>query len=179
MADQDNQVDSIDKEYVAIVEEAIKNNLNLDIPNSTLNHAVFLSQKLIRESRTHIKILTGELDSAYYDRVKDDLRDAVTRFCPTKGKIMIIIWEKDAPVNREFQEFVNSNRDTIEIKVANQTDGLSHFLVSDSKRYRLEEPHSKQDLIDENIKGTANFNNPEIASILEQNFDKIWSTITN
>jgi len=168
-------ITKLDKQYIDIVEEAAEKEENLDIPNRTLDHAVFLTQKLILKAKNNIKILTGELGSPYYDRIKDDLQFAVDKFKPSGGKIKVIVWEQDAPINEIFSSFIRNNNDVIEVRKAAQNTTINHFLVSDSKRYRFEEIHSKQDLIDQKVKGTANFGNPEKASILNEVFDTIWN----
>lgn len=171
------RLDEIDTEYVNLVNEAIREDLNLEISNSTLNHAVFLSKKLISLSENNIKILTGELDSPYYEEIKDDLENAAISLSKGNGKISILIWNKIGDGNTNFAQLRERYKDAIEIKCANRTDSINHFLVSDSKRYRFEEVHSNKDLENENIKGKANFNNKEVAEALSRSFDSIWSGV--
>lgn len=171
------RLEEIDKEYVNIVNEAIQNDLNLDISNSTLNHAVFLAKKLISLSRSDIKIITGELNSPYYEEIRTELEEAASNLSKVKGKINILIWNKLESGNENFIQLQEKYRDTVEIKYANREDNINHFLVSDSKRYRFEELHSAKDLRDQNIKGKANFNNRETAESLNQSFESIWGDI--
>lgn len=171
----------IDKEYKQIVEEAIKKEQNFDIPNTTLNHAVFLSQKLLSCAERDVKILTGELSSNYYSRVRDELEKTADRFHVSKmqGAIKVIIWEEGSEQNTDFKTLQSKYKDVIEVKNARQTfsTGINHFLVSDSKRYRIEDSHTRDDVINENVKGRANFNNPDEAKLYNNAFDNIWSAI--
>jgi len=175
------QEQEIDQEYRQIVEEAVQKDENFDIPNSTVAHAIFLSQKLISETHSNIKILTGELYNAYCNKIKDSLQKLAEDFkrFNKRDRIKIIVWEKDAKENSEFNDFVNKYKDVIKVRKANKpgSNKISHFLVSDLKRYRTEAPHTKEELYQQKVNGKANFNNPDKAKILNNAFDKIWAII--
>ena len=177
----ENNIREVDAEYKKVVEEAAKNDSNFDIPNSTIGHAVFLSNTLISKAQDNIKILTGELSSPYYDRVKDTLATTAERFKKeNKGEqIHIIIWERDARRNEGFEELITKYRDVIKMKNAGQpfSDKINHFLVSDFKRYRLENPHTKAALESGQITATANFGNPAGAKNLNDMFDRLWDKL--
>lgn len=179
----EDNLQEVDVEYKKIVEEAAKNNSNFDIPNSTIGHAVFLSNVLVSYAHENIKILTGELSSPYYDKVKETLASAAERFrSARKGEqIHIIIWEKDAKQNEGFEELLKKYGDIIKMKNAKKpfSDKMSHFLVSDCKRYRLENPHTKEELENGEVTATANFGNPETAKNLNSIFDELWNDIPN
>lgn len=179
MANAKADDNGLDAEYIKIVEEAAKNDENLDISNCTLEHAVFLSQKLISKSENNINILTGEFSSPYYDKVRDEFEKAATRFQPIGKKIKIIILDNDAPENDDFNKLRERFREVIEVKNATIPSGkeVHHFLVSDSKRYRFEDPHTKEELSKQEVSAVANFNNANVASILDSEFKKLWERL--
>jgi len=171
----------VDEEYCQIVEEAAIKGENLEIPNSTLDHAVFLSQALISVASDNIKILTGELNSPYYERVENQLEAVAERFNKEGGnkEIRIVIWEKESDGHGKIRNLRNKYSDVIKVKSAEQSEEnvAAHFLVSDSVRYRLEEPHTKRELEKKEVRGRANFHDVNTASILNDRFDEIWDVL--
>lgn len=174
----------IDKEYNKLVEEAAENDKNLIIPNSSVAHAILISQKLIDKAENNIKILTGELTSVYYDHISDNLGNA-TRKLSRLGAIRIIISDAAARENPTLNNFLRDNNNVIQVKRVNeQVDRIdpesfrNHFLVSDSKRYRFEKPHTREDLDEFKVEALANFGDEERAEVLDSFFDKIWDSIT-
>ncbi len=180
---QSCQALDVDPEYRKIVEDAARKGENIRIYNSTLAHAVFLSQTIISKAADDIKILTGELDKPSYDEIKNKIEEAAEKFA-SSGKssvIKVIIWKKEAPSNEEFESLRSRYENVIKVRYANQesAEKIHHFLVSDSKRYRIEDPHTDEDLRNQNVKGVANFGDFETAKILDSIFDEEWSNITN
>jgi len=174
----DDILSNINSEYEKIVKEALKNDFDCDIPNSTLDHAVILSQGLLKASQKDIKILTGELNSPYYTRVRDSLVEATDRVAKRRGKIRILIWNEVSQKNDEFEKLLAKYKGVIEKKEAKKpnSDLINHFFVSDSKRYRIENPHTQEELRERKVCGKGNFNNPAKAKILDEIFEKLWQT---
>ena len=173
-------IDKIDEEYRGIVEDAEAKDMDLEIPNSTLAHAIFLSKKIIKKTEKELHILTGELTELFYNYIQDDIKEVAEKFRKNRaGHIQIIIWDRDASRNLKFEEFLEEYSDVATMKKASKdtTNRISHFLVSDAKRYRLEDFHTKDDLENYKVHGTANFCDPDKSGVLNDFFVDTWNTI--
>ncbi len=168
--------EAIDNEYKTIVEQAIQRDLDMDIPNSTFQHAFFLTTKLLEGATKQVRILSGSLNEALYgDKIKNILKKLVER----NISIKIIVWHQASKANIESLKELG---DKLQIKLANlpeipeHYEKTRHFLVADEKAYRLEDPHvplaEKAEFF--NVKGIANFNRQQTARVLNETFDAIW-----
>lgn len=174
----ENREKKMDEEYIEIVDKAIKGDLNLDIPNSTFDHALLLTERLLAVAKKEVNIFSGSLYEALYGvKIKGLLQEVINRGI----EIKIIVWHK---VKEEQVADLKSLSDKLQIKLANLPldepkayQNTKHFLVVDGKSYRLEEPHRPQAETAEDfqVKGIANFNNPQLAKVLNDIFNNLWS----
>ncbi|MBU2638738.1 MAG: hypothetical protein KJ955_07230 [Nanoarchaeota archaeon] len=144
----------VDPEYKILVELAAEKELNTDIPNSSKNHALYIIKRIIEKTEKRLIIyLTGNPNEPFFD---DSIKKAIE--C-RKEDI------KDLKVR-----LINKNRtseffDSIEIKPVYGAIPIGfQFIVSDGKRIRISSERDCE-------QGIVNFNNPEIASILENRFN--------
>ncbi len=184
----------VDLEYKGTVERESREELGFEIPNSTLGHASFVSKNILDSTKRDLIILTGDANEidclglrenleALADRIrnppflykffnalkrKDKHQDIV-------GRIRILFSDESSE-NYDFYNFARDYADIMKIKKFENPNPLTpHFLVSDSVRYRLEKNHTKEDLKDYKINAEANFNNPRIAGLYEEFFNKCWN----
>ena len=157
----------IDPKYREILDRANSNNKNIFIPNSCLGHAIYASQLLLGrgDDKNPVKMFSGQLKGDFYDLA--EIRQAFANSVEKNTKITIVA-EKMG--NRDFLEFAKKKK--IEVRVLKETKDkqkleLGHFLLVGSA-FRIEKPHTLEEYIAE---GVVNFNNPKIASLLNQTFD--------
>jgi len=162
-------------DYKERAELAKKNDENIEIPNSTFEHAIFLTDLLLEGANDSVKILTGSLnDNFYFSKMKDVFNTLIDRGV----SIQLIVWHKITDNN-----FLNEFKGKFTIKKAeveeNPEKRVKHFTVVDHKGYRLECTHEPQDENEQNykVKGTVNFNDPYTARTLEEVFDDVWDKI--
>jgi hypothetical protein len=152
---------------------AWKNDENIDIPNSTLEHAVFLSNLLFSKVNKSVRIVTGSLNKAFYN---EKLLEIFQKLIDKNVSIRIVVWNKLE--DRTFLDLLNQSlKGKVEVKNINSDVAVSHFSVIDGKAYRFEDKHpiGSAYQVDSHAKGTVNFNNPKFACILEDLFDnKLW-----
>lgn len=173
--------ETLDQEYVEIVERAAKEELDLDIPNSTLDHATFLTRLLLNKASKTVRILTGSLSEALYD---DRIKEIFTSMLKRGVDVKLIIWHKTEPntfldsIGSDLQSKIKVKRAELEYEDANY---VKHFLVVDNRSYRLEEKHGPQEnqLANFTVKGIVNFNNTKVAETLLSVFDDVWSRLPN
>lgn len=170
-----DQEKPVEQEYIQIVEEAIRRDLDVDIPNSTFEHAKFLTSKLLESATKEVKILSGSLNEVLYcGKINNIFKSLLER----RVNIKIVIWHDTKKSTLDSLKALGGN---LEIKVANRPkeprfyENIKHFLVVDNKAYRIEEPHSPQEECKPfEVKGTANFNRPQMAEVLTKAFDGLW-----
>jgi hypothetical protein len=169
----------VDDKYRQIVEEAIRGNLDVDIPNSTFEHARFLTEKLLGRASREVRILSGSLNEALYG---GPIKDILLRLAQRGVCIKIIIWHE---VTAGAKKLINNLGDNIKFKCAHLPEEAkyysqtNHFLVVDAQAFRFENPHGPQEEAAGSfaVTGIANFNNSVRAHHLEGVFDSIWSRL--
>ena len=78
-------------DYKERAELAKKNDENIEIPNSTFEHAIFLTDLLLEGANDSVKILTGSLnDNFYFSKMKDVFNTLIDRGV----SIQLIVWHK-------------------------------------------------------------------------------------
>lgn len=196
-------LEDIDLDYKKTVEEELKKRLGFEIPNSTLQHAVFVQTKLIENTEQNLGILTGDASEINHPEIKTSLMILVRRLRnptltykienrlvrffnksktqkqnPANRGIRIIMYNAETDDSRDFRNFFKDYADIVQIKKYKPIEGkFSHFLVSDSIRYRKEDIHFDKDFIEYKINSEANFNNASIASVLEDFFNNVWGRL--
>lgn len=163
----------IHPEYKILVEEAYRKKSNLNIPNTTLAHAIFLSKLLIDKAEKEIKIFTGKIEEIFYNN--EWIRKAINNALKKKVKITIIVSDYEKVKNREFLKFAEKNNVQImELRSSIQVD--THFLLSDGSAYRIERPHTSEDFAKEfRVEGIANFNDVNLGKQIDSAFSHLVS----
>ncbi len=167
-----SEFDNVSQEYKNLVETADKYNQDFFIDNSTVDHAKFLTLKLINRAKEFIKIFTGDLSEIYYNNtiILVALEEKL------KNNIKIDIITRNEAKSKEFIELQKKYKDNLIIyNLKDKTPIENHFLLVDNTSFRIESPHSKKDTIISNFKveAKANFYNEEVGGILRGLFDKL------
>ncbi len=159
-----NLWDTVEPEYKSSVSKAINEDLSVNIPNSTLAHAMYLTLNLINRAKSSIRIYSGKLHGRLYQdgKIKEAMMNALR-----KGVEIKIVVEAVPESVEGYSE--------IPIRIINDSS-LSdqmpgHFLVVDNESYRFEKDHLEIEE-DTDIQGLANFNNPRVASQISSIFEK-------
>lgn len=193
---------TLDPEYKQLIEEeALGKGKGFDIPNSTLEHAILVQTNLIKSTKRTLLILTGDSSEINHPQIRDSIENLAKKLrnqeqvsykpknrllkffnkpkiqeeIHTEKGIKVIMYDNETAFNRDFYNFLRDYVDIIKVRMYKPKEGFSHFLVSDSKRCRLEEKHSDKDIANHKISAIANFNNPEKSSYLEGFFNRLWN----
>lgn len=156
----------IGKEYIKKTQEIFEKNLNYEIENSNLNHAMFLSFLLIKKAKETIRIFTTKMNETFFEnlRIKEEFEKAIRRGV----EIHILLQEGSED---KFLKFKEKEGITIH-KLKEKSNINNHFLLSDNSAFRIEEPHTQKDLKEKRIKGFANFNDPILVGKIVNLYDE-------
>jgi len=154
-------------EYEAIVKEAVEQNKDTFIENSTIEHARVLTVYLLKQANKIIRIFTGTLPELFYTdkRIKESFEEAIKN----KRTIQIIVEDKNN-IPQYFKNLIKEKK--IEIRENNSKNVKNHFFLSGKKAFKVELPHEKNNF--NGIRGKANFNNRELGLHIFNIFDELW-----
>jgi len=161
------------EEYEALVKACAEMELAIDIPNRLIDHAAILENYILRFSTNNVDVLTGSFPDFFYGKICKEFDKALSRDVTIR-----IIATEDAP-SRPIQElrtrYSNLKIFTLPKEMRDIVRKMiPHFMVSDRKRYRLEEKHEMKNFqTDPEIKATACFNNPRAAEALHATFNRV------
>ncbi len=153
---------------------------NINIPNSTLEHAVYLTDLLFEKAEKSVKILTGTLSERFFNH--QGMIESFKKLVKKNISIKVIVWHK-IKMDEILDTLKSDFGGKVEIKTVDseriQENWVKHFAVVDKKGYRIEDLHNPEDENDEDsiVKGNVNFYNPPVAKKLEETFDAIWQKI--
>ena len=187
----------IDLEYKQMIEKAARKEDDLEVPNSTLGHALLVYSFLIGTTEKDLRILTGYAEEIDYKEIREGLENLAKKFRepykqfnfnplwfkafgikqkpPIQRRIKILLSEEES-YGSDFYNFARDYKDVIKMKrFRNPNHMTPHFLISDERAYREEEKHSKEALKDYNIRAIANFNDSSKSFILGKFFDHCWN----
>ena len=157
-------------EYRNAVETYLKEDSTVIFGNYTKEHAACVVGLFVKSARQTIDLLSGCYPSAFYGDITELLRQAADR--EVKVRIITICNEK----NTSLEELGKSNGN-IEYRPGRLvgSNPVSHFMVVDGKRYRLETPHKEGD--PPTVKAEICCNGVKKASELEYIFDTVWGIL--
>ena len=157
----------IGSEYMDLAKNLYNKNINSEISNSSLDHAMLLSFLLIRKSQDKIRIFTKKMNETFFrnPEIRREIEHAIER----DVEISIVV---SCDVEDSFSEFKNKKGITIH-KLNQESDIKNHFLLSDNTSFRIEEQHTDKDISEGLIKGFANFNDPALVAKISNIYDNI------
>lgn len=161
----------VSDEYIREIKELCDSKVNMFIFNDSIAHAVYLTHLLIDKSKDSIKLYSDMLDEIFYDYV--DISNAFDKAVKDRGvKVEILLQNvvQKERFPRKLHDSWSKYGDRVKIYKAIEPRYVNHFLISDATAYRFEEVHSKEEFIKGEVKATVNFNDPNIAKVLENNF---------
>ena len=154
--------------------------------NFSSEHASYIITRFLETAQSSVDILSGNFHDAFYDSisVRRLLQQTAARLHSLGGRIRLITIDKEADVvaiKRIFDDINALYPNTMAYMPAvyKGNEPLSHFLVADAKRYRLEAPHDKfvADAMPA-VHAEVCCNNRERASELLNLFDNIWQRLS-
>ncbi len=154
-------------EFVKKVRQYQEQEVNRAIEHASLSHTVEVLRNLFRLAAKQgepVRIVTGCLNASFYNELTDELSQYLAS---DQAAIEIIVLNPEADLyGNEFAAAVISSGKG---KISQVTKGgylatHPHFLLVGSRAYRYETDH-------EQTKAVANFNNPDIGSLLNRLFD--------
>ena len=173
----DNSELKISDEYRKLVESADKFSQDFFIDNSTVEHAKFLTLKLINRAKNFIRIFTNNLSEVYYSNhiILEALKEKLNK----NTKVEIITRNKSE--SKEFVELQKLYKNNLTLyTLKDKAYGENHFLLVDDASFRIELPHSKKDtaISDFKVDAKVNFYNEEIGGLLRGLFEDLKSQST-
>ena len=163
----------VDPEYKLIVLDAIHSDKNLDIENSDMDHAKFLSYCLLKKSKSQVKIFTGNLKETFYsdDKIFGAFEAAVNR------GVSIKIITSENPEPSKILKLYKKNKENLKLfKLRNKSVTPNHFMLVDDSSYRLEAPHTEEEIKKNKVRGVVNFNDSSLAKKISLFFDRTLSS---
>lgn len=174
------------KTYNEMVDDYLRKDSTEVFGNFSPEHAKYIIMQFLRKAEFSVEIMSGTFADMFYDKetVLPLLRGAARRIFPNGGMIRIMTVNGknstylDELVNKVAQEHPHP---VIEYRPAAYSgpDRLSHFMVVDGKRYRLEAPHDLTDngTIPEIVKAEVCCNGTKKSSVLIDFFNKAWNSV--
>jgi len=165
-------------EYQVIVNACAQYDIPIEIPNRHIDHAAVLENNIFRRSVRNVDVLTGNIPELFFEKISAKLDLALSRGVKVR---MIVVNGGPCCDGVETIKSKYPNFQVLAIKPQMRPTvqkEMEHFVVSDGKRYRLEEHHdpNKDFSVDPEINAVACFNDPEAAKSLHEAFDALISS---
>ncbi|WP_297453692.1 hypothetical protein [Persephonella sp.] len=167
---------SLEKWYIDFVRKAAKKEENIDIDNSSVDHAVLVIEELIRYASKNIYILTDEFKDKFY-RLLDT---TLINFLKKGGKIYILSYN-DISNNEFLKDLKNRFPKNIFVKKVLKEDKPKlfvekqqkyiNFILNDKKGVRYELDEKLNDLT---TRAIVNYGDEETHDLFKQVFDKYF-----
>ncbi len=174
------------KNYEEMVRSFLKSDSNEKFGNFNSQHAKFIIKEFIKESKDSIEILSGNCLDAFYS--ENEIYDLLkTKACEIKKEGAVKILTLDGGANQNLRTLEAEIEEEHGVKVLKYISAkysgkekIKHFLVCDSKRYRLEEKHEpfKRDTLPKVTKAEVCCNDGKKSKELESFFDHAWSLLS-
>ena len=179
-------MNNLNAEYTDMVAKFIKEDSNIEFGNLTTAHAANICRQFITAAQHDIEIFSGSMKEIFYSTngIFDVLEQTAARIKKT-GAIRIITINantEDAQSLKAKFDQINKNNscDIIEYRPAkfdgNELD-LSHFMLVDGKRYRIEKPHERFESMPDEVKASVCCNNPKVVQEKQVFFNYIWDLL--
>jgi hypothetical protein len=159
------------RDYRRLIQKLATNQLNQRIPNGMPAHAAILFETMFQTAKEDVRIFTGDLNPKAY--ASPELGKAANAFvaAPRHRLHILLQHPQDASwlTRQALVECLLSNGrlpENFQVRCATGPYATSarHFAVMDQCGYRYETNHDE-------CKAFANFNEPEVATMLAASFD--------
>lgn len=158
----------LEEQYRSIVEEAYKEDKEMNIRCSSPEHAKYVSRLLLDGAERDVRIFQGTSEEIFYEdeEIAEAFENAIG-----KGVEIGILLQNNA--DEEFERFCD--RKDIPFRDGVQPESeISHSLLVDGVSYRLERPHDPEDLKKgEYPEAIANFNNEDWGNRIKRGYLKL------
>ena len=147
--------------------------------NYSRAHARCIIRTFFESARNSVSVLAGDFGNAFYQQ--PDIRDALRRAVMNGAHVRIIsLCTDESSMNAviQFQDELNKLRNgSVEVRFGVVRSGaqVTHYMVIDDRRYRLEEVHSDGE--DSPVHAEAGCNGPGKAAALNVSFNNVWSRL--
>lgn len=159
-------------DYRETVIECARRLISENFSNGTVDHAAAITEAMLLTARGSYKLYTGEFSPDFFGR--PEIISALENFFERDAfpNIKVLVQKGVNPSELEAHPWIKvakKHARTIDVRnaVGNYaTDEPNHFSIVDKTGYRYE--------FDKNIRATANFYDPKIASKLDAVFDEAF-----
>lgn len=163
------------KEYKKEISDAIKNNINKRFPNSSIEHAKILVKEIINNSDKEIYSLSSSFNQDFYLSLEKEIRNFLNK---KETKFHLMVGNKEngiiSKLKNEYPgQFIVTFIEKEKMPIDKNTQEYVNYIVNDKNAYRYEYSDKNIDL--GIVEAIANFNSPEEAKILLDNFNNLLS----
>lgn len=159
--------------YQQQVDDLAAEGKSFRISNRNVEHAAVLLDAILRTAEQEVRLFCGNLSESFYGQ--DRLKKALINYLHKPGSRLQILVQEKLPKNhvvlQALQPYIDNK---VEVRYIELTHKVSHFAVLDRKGYRFEFTHHEANPA--LVEAVANFNEPDIASKLADQFDVLFST---
>jgi hypothetical protein len=150
-------------EYEEIVARMAAEKQPSRISNLGPSHASAVIKNIFLNADSSVKLFSGSMKYEFY--ANPEIINAVRVFLSKKDAHLQILVQDDADVGKVLNLLDPLLVEKVDVrKRLDASSYLNHYLVADRRAYRLE-------LDDRTCKAIVNFNEPEVASVLADEFD--------
>ena len=152
----------IDSEYKDMVMDFYNKKLNKKIYNSNLYHALFLTNLLINEAKSSVKIFSGTLPEAVFrnEIIKNTIKDKISKNQNLQFTIIVERYDKTPECLLDKHIEVR--------KLIDKVDVVNHLVIIDNNAYRIENEHELGSI--DKVEAIVNFNDAKNAGFLDKLF---------
>jgi len=157
----------------------IDNNIRTDFANDSYSDALVLTEMMLSRTNKSLRVLSGDGEGGFFYILNTFLSDAITRIAQNDGCAHFILIAKTIP--KYLLDLQAMYPHKFSVKLAGTDTPIRHFIVSDTKMARVEEPHKalRENSKSNEIKARVYFNEPTVSSFLEKQFDSMWAIVSN
>ena len=168
---------SLEKWYIDFVRKAAKEERNVDIDNTSVDHAVLVIEELINHANNKVYILTDEFKEQFYNLLQTSLMNFLKR-----GGELFILSYTDLSKNsflkklkELFPEKIHAKKvleeDKHKLFIEKQNKHLN-FIINDKKGVRYELDEKLNDLT---TRAIVNYGDEETHDLFKKVFDKYYN----
>ncbi len=165
--------------YRDVVERLVRDNFRGEIPNDSYADALFLTDVMFSNSKTSVRMLTGDGCDGFFETLESSLSAMLFRLKQSGGFFKIIVLAEKMP--QTLDRYCREYSGTLDASLGRATQQMKHFIVCDSAVSRMEQPHGEltPETLATEIKATVSFSNPVSAKRLESYFDALWGVLSD
>ena len=148
------------------------------LKNSNYIHALFLTEEMFKATGHSLRMFTGAGGDGALDILKKRFREAIDRIVShTDGIFKAIIVGGAKP--KILEELEQKYPKRVKVRMARLKDPdaeVRHFVVSDGKMVRDEEPHAPitDESLSTDIRAEVYMDDPHEEKIAEERFEDLW-----